>query len=202
MAIQDKPLCLKAFVDHRGHTHKAVIPQRDIVRKGGIHAQKAAGSDAAIARKNHMRGQEAVIANPGLVADVIARPQHTALSDLNAVLDRIILKDKGIFTDFSRPPDKGMRADKAGQPVALGLSRSYQPGAHPVQLGRGHRDMGLCILGIKAAFSRLQRDHGQAELGVPGQELLFNGKPYNLVVAIDAEILIGDIGKFAGPDDQ
>ena len=75
-----------------------------MIMQGGIHAEKAVVSYPASAGYHYMRGNEYMIPNNGVMADVIAAPQDYIAADLNKRLDIVTFKYETVIAYFQRIP--------------------------------------------------------------------------------------------------
>src|SRR3954452_7420738 len=60
-----------------------VAPDRDVVHERRVHAQEAVLADVDAPRHHHMGGDEDFVADPRVVTDVVAAPQHHVAADLH-----------------------------------------------------------------------------------------------------------------------
>jgi hypothetical protein len=55
------------------------------------------GFDGAVPREHHVRGEEDVVANNAMVADMIAAPNHYVVADGDERLNSIVFEDETIL---------------------------------------------------------------------------------------------------------
>jgi hypothetical protein len=68
-----------------------------------------------------MRGDRDVIADGGVMADVIATPHHHVIADGDEGLNGVVLKDKAVIATGEARPGGRFRADLGNQRITEGL---------------------------------------------------------------------------------
>src|ERR1700722_3739998 len=110
-----------------------------------------------------MRRNEAVIANDGAMADVIAAPEDDVVADFRLMLNDIVLEDEAVFTYADVVPNESPRTDIGNRRIPLRLGRVVKPSANPVELGVGDGHEAAVNSRVIAVVHVLEGHHGQAE---------------------------------------
>ena len=72
-----------------------------------------------------MRGDEAEVADPALMSDMIAAPEDHAIADHHAMLDHVVLEDEDVFAKLCGAPTKPANSTslREAMPPSRGRSR-------------------------------------------------------------------------------
>src|SRR5258706_7320638 len=122
------------LVDNGGHANQAVLTDLNIVRDSAVDSQETVFTNFAIARNNHMRRDKYIVANYGLVTDVIATPQDNVITYTHRVLQHVVFHDEAILADLYVVPDEGARAYVRRERITFLFRGLVKTSAHTVQL--------------------------------------------------------------------
>ena len=151
-----------------------------------------------IARNYDMRGDEDIILDDRMMADVIAAPQCHIGPDLHIRLDGIVFQDKGVGARLRAGENTRPGADVGGQALALlPQGRGLVP-ADIVELGIAHRDKGAVIRRWKGRRDLFHRDDGQTVEIIFFLEGAVHDKTHHMMLAVMLEIEMGDLGDLPG----
>lgn len=101
---------------------------------GGIDPEKAPLANRYSSGYNDVRGNERIIADAGMMADVVATPEKNVIADAHERLDDVVLEDKTVFAATEILPDRRTRAEIGREPITLFFSLSAFLGAQAVEM--------------------------------------------------------------------
>jgi hypothetical protein len=110
-----------------------------------------------------MRGDEAIAADPRVMADVIAAPEHDVIAERDERLDDVVLEDEAMLSDPRVVPDHRLRADERCRCIASRLQHLIQARTEPVALGVNGRRIKRMFAGRKMVFEVFHRHDRFAE---------------------------------------
>src|SRR5205085_7580631 len=149
-----------------------------------------------------VRGQEAVILDGRIVADVIPAPQRDVIADADEGLDGVVLQDEAVVPDGVIGEEGAAAADVARQLVAaaLGLPVLLRPRLiHP---GVAQGDEHLVVSWGVKPDDLLEGHQRQAEEGVAREVLPVDREGRDFVIAVAGEIVMGKSGDVARPENN
>jgi hypothetical protein len=95
-------------MDHRSHADDTIAGDLGVIGDATIHVEKAILSYFAVTGHDHVRRNEDVILDYGLMANVIAAPKDDVVANLDRVLDDIVLEDEAVLADLDVSPDESL----------------------------------------------------------------------------------------------
>ena len=174
----------------------------DVVAQGGVHSDKAFGPDPNTARDNHMGGNEAVILDRRMMADVITRPERDVVTDFDEGLDGVVLENETVVADRFAGEHGGAGAAIGDESVALLPGFCDLGGAQLVKLVVTYGDKQV-MGGRRESFRHLIEGHdGQPAEGVGGLERGVHGEAGERPVRVSGEIEMGELANIAAAENN
>jgi NDP-sugar pyrophosphorylase family protein len=90
-------LGLRIGNDIGSHPNESVIGERSIIADGRVHSQKAVIPHHAVAGHDDLRGDEYMIADRCVVANVVSAPEHAVIADRNVRLNGVVFENKAVL---------------------------------------------------------------------------------------------------------
>ena len=89
--------------DDRAGADHVRLSDLDVVAQRGVDADEAVRADAGVSGHDHLRRQEAVVADRRVVADVVAAPQHHVAAQPDEGLHDVALEDEAVLAQLDVP---------------------------------------------------------------------------------------------------
>src|SRR5262245_15790584 len=100
-----------------------------MVADRSIDANEAVLPDNDAAGNDHVRGDEAVVRDARMMADVVTRPQRRIVADLDERLNGVVLENQAILADLEIRPRRRLRADVRSKRIPFLLCLAAALGA-------------------------------------------------------------------------
>lgn len=162
-------------------TDPGLFADSSIVSKGRIHADEAVVTEVAPSGHHHMRCDETVVSDSGMMANVISTPHHYIVADSNERLDRVVLKNKTMLPERDVVPNKSTRTNIARQLIIFLFHLRANRLPQTVQFSINNSDVDGVLLGRKVLVQFFKWNNGEVKEGSTILISPIDGKPNDLV---------------------
>lgn len=188
--------------DDGTHPDDAVVSNGDLVGDAAVGPDEAALADARQTVDDGASCNETVVADHAAMSNRRAGPYRDVVPELRVMLDHAGLEHEAVFADRHVRPDQrpGTDVRLAAKPHVLHQAEETAP--HTVQRVVRDRDVGAEFVRRVAVDECLERDDRKT-VQLAGREVLpLDGEGDDSVGRVVREVLVRDLGRFAGADDD